>query len=344
MIIVEGADNTGKSTAIKTLLELDPELRLLHRDRFNPNRGETIGTSYLQVLDPADIGVDRVKHGHSVADRFFASECIYGHLFRGGCGMSPAEHLMIRAMLVSYDARVLWCDVSDDTLLASWEKREQLYDDPLVIAAEYRVQMPKIFEGFFQIRFDHSYQVQPSLQHLTTHLHRDDRHRLTESLSWWSTMPYGAGQLRSPRIVLVGEGPSPNATTRVPFAHGPAGDFLAWTIATVEQRLQRSLVRDIYYTNADKGYDSNSVLLRQELIQLNLPRHAVVIALGNEAAKLLDYVWPMYPQRDVVRRAELPHPQYWRRFHYARRAEYPKRLLRAISPSLDAPTLYRETR
>src|SRR5687768_14459517 len=97
MIIVEGPDNAGKSTLIRDLLAMQPALRLLYRDKFNPNRGETIGVSYLKVLLPED--GQWLRNGFALVDRFIASECIYGDLYRGGCRMTKGEHYRLHAIL-----------------------------------------------------------------------------------------------------------------------------------------------------------------------------------------------------------------------------------------------------
>lgn len=152
MIIVEGADNCGKTTLIKNLLGADPSLRLLHRERFNPKKGETIGQSYIRALVP-ELG-DFERHANSVVDRFFASEEIYGSLFRGGSRITDQERFTIQLMLQAYQPIVVHCDPGDDTILATWEKRDQLYDDPRKIAQAYRENIETIFAGFDIIDFD----------------------------------------------------------------------------------------------------------------------------------------------------------------------------------------------
>lgn len=155
MIIVEGADNCGKSTLVKQLIELDPTLRILHRDRYNPNKpGDSIGLSYLSALIPPDDD-DRVAHGNSIADRLMASECIYGDLYRQGCRMTPREHLLVKSVLQSYGAFVIWCDTDDHTILQTWNKREQLYDrNPLEIVQAYRDRIRNVFRPLQVHRYD----------------------------------------------------------------------------------------------------------------------------------------------------------------------------------------------
>jgi hypothetical protein len=156
MIIVEGADNVGKTTLVQQLLEEDPTLRLLDRPRFRPGQGETIGDSYLRALLPLDAAHDYQAQAHSVADRFLASECIYGELFRGGCRMTADQHMILRGLLLQYNAIVIWCDPPDAAISRTWHEREQMYSQErsLSIALAYRLRLPSIFYGFPVLRYD----------------------------------------------------------------------------------------------------------------------------------------------------------------------------------------------
>ena len=153
MIIVEGSDNSGKTTLVKQLIASDPSLQLLHRERFKPQAGGTIFTSYLQMLLPTGEATAYAM-ANSVGDRCLASECIYGSLFREGCRLSFAEHVMIQAVLKRMNAIVVFCDPPDATILASWSNRPQLYDDPLVIARAYRKRVRAIFSGLTVYDYD----------------------------------------------------------------------------------------------------------------------------------------------------------------------------------------------
>lgn len=154
MIIVEGADNTGKTTLVRQLREMDPTLELLRREKFRPTRGESIGSSYLKMLAKPQ-GVPLAEHLHSIADRCLASECIYGPLFRDCCRMSDAEHLQIVGLLMRYNAIIIWCDPPDAAIIDSWKARPQLYDrDPLLISRAYRDRMESIFHPLSVTRYD----------------------------------------------------------------------------------------------------------------------------------------------------------------------------------------------
>lgn len=163
MIIVEGPDNVGKSTLIKALLEWDPKLRLVQRERFKPGMEGTIGKTYIDMLTPTP-GISLTEHSHSIADRGFFSECLYGPLFRGGCRMTQAEHFQIYALLHRLNAVIVWCDAPDDVIMETWQKREQLYDrDPVAIANAYREHMPRLAYELTLFRYDWTRDAQTGL-------------------------------------------------------------------------------------------------------------------------------------------------------------------------------------
>lgn len=323
MIIIEGPDNAGKSTLVRQLIEEDPKLRLLRRERFKPSKGDTIGGSYLGALIPED--GDRVSHGYSIADRLIASECIYGDLFRDGCRMSDAEHLAADLVLRSYQAVVVHCDVPDEHVLSSWTDREQLYDDPLTIAKSYRERIESIFptrELFF--RYDWTDPQADQMRDTIIKAHQGVMRHAHDQLSWWSVFSHGIGNLRSPKLVFIGEELSPSSTTQLPFAAGPAGDFLAWSLdqAGIDRR-------DIYVTNAMKGIAHDAPVLREELNHVIDPERTRVVMLGRVAQHVYEYLEDSLNVSPVAA-VHIPHPQYWRRFKWNEREKYVEMLTRAV--------------
>jgi hypothetical protein len=154
MIVVEGGDNVGKSTLVEQLVnESNGLLYVMRRQKFSPTAGGTIGQSYLDMLVPGNQGDRPIIFG--LADRLLASEHVYGKLFRGGSRLSKREHFLILATLISYNAIIVFCDPPDTAIEASWAEREQLYPhDPLLIAAKYREEMPRIFGPLPVLRYD----------------------------------------------------------------------------------------------------------------------------------------------------------------------------------------------
>lgn len=322
MIVIEGGDNTGKTTLIKQLMDADPRLHLLKRPRFKPERKESIGTSYLECLLPEN--VDRVHQSWGIADRLLASECIYGRLFRDGCRMNEAEHRAINHVLASFDAVVVWCDPPNDAIVRAWKDREQLYDDPIKIAEAYRASMTDSFKVPF-VRYDWTSNWATrdrerilAMNHLANAARR--RH-----LSWWNMVPFGVGELNRPNVILIGESPSPLAKTPVPFSNGSAGNFLAWAMDELGMSPRR-----VYVTNARKGTAMDEAILREELSFLVKPRCTHVITLGKVAEAMMEKIAGSLVS-EPASIASIPHPIFWRRFHWKKKEEYVDMLAEAIA-------------
>lgn len=329
MIIIEGGDNVGKTTLIKQLMEMDPSLALIKRDRFHPDRGETIATSYIRALLPD--GSDRFDQRSGIMDRLLASECIYGDLFRGGCRLNTAEHLAVRLILSTYRAVIVHCDAHDMDITKTWTKRDQMYDDPLIIARSYRERIRSIFPEFTLI----SYRWTESQDYhrrriIESHQQRNADADFIRRLSWWSALPHGIGCLY-PRFVVIGEGLGNNHHQGVPFSDGPGAEFLCENLAL----LGPSITRRLYLTNAIKGTERDAAILRNELMTLgsNVDR---IVLLGRESAKMFNYI----NVNTSARISEVPHPQFWRRrvtpgswtrFRWPQNDEYLKLLKEALT-------------
>lgn len=331
MIIVEGPDNSGKSTLIKQLLELDPGLRILKRKKFDRHKDQTIGTSYLEELIPKD--GDRVSHGYAIADRFFASECIYGTLFRNGCRMTASEHRAVRNLLVSYGTVLVYCRPPRESIEKTWNERPQLYDrDPLRIYNEYEERLYDIFKGADQASFNYdwthrsAYDMRSNIISTHQNIFNDQK----EALTWWSAHPQGIGQLRDPDVVFIGEELGPRAVVPVPFVSGPAADFLTKSIMKL-CRVIGDYDSEFYYTNADKGLSNNAAALRHELSNLGSAR--AIVTLGNVAGEMFEFIRPTLPsyQQDA-KWVTMPHPMYWRRFRWKQRHEYAEMLVKQLEP------------
>jgi hypothetical protein len=180
MIIVEGADNCGKTTLIDQLLAIDPRLRLIRRKRFKPGKNETIASSYMGALIPPD--GDRERHGYGIVDRLLASEVIYGDLLRGGSRITPRDHLDILNALIGYQALVIHCDIPDDRILETWKSREQLYPDhALPIAQAYRQRIRSIFPGIPVLTYDWTHPQAEQHRLRIVDLHQMIQGRLAEN-------------------------------------------------------------------------------------------------------------------------------------------------------------------
>lgn len=326
MIIIEGADNCGKTTLVEDLRKLDPRLKLIRRKRFRPNQNETIATSYINSLLPKD--GDRVSHGYGIMDRLLASEIVYGDLVRDGSRITPGEHLAILNLLISYRAIVIHCDVPDTQILKTWKDRDQMYDDPIRIAQSYRERFETIFRGCSVIRYDWT---SADAYETRRRICRDHVRRMKDArrtLSWWSNVPFGVGQMDRPNVILIGDSLSPQAKYPVPFSNGPAGSFLAWALERVDGWDES----EVYITNAIKGTNRDATILREELCFLASSRTTVFL-LGREAEEMYRRIELTLddPPRSVHR---IPHPMHWKRFHWSDREKYPRMIEEALQQGL----------
>lgn len=163
MLIIEGGDGVGKSTLVKQLLALDPGLVQGYREA--PDEG--IGCSHIGAL---------IDHrGYQIFDRFFASEEIYGRLFRGGSKFSSLEKCMIRLLLKYHRTIVIHCDPPDEVILKYWDASKQLYDDPIRIAQAYRKSISKVFGHEITI-IKYDWTNPHAEEHRETIIHRHHRY------------------------------------------------------------------------------------------------------------------------------------------------------------------------
>ena len=317
MLLIEGADNVGKTTLIQQLRQLDPMLRVLHRDRFRPGRGETLALSYARALLPKS--GDHVVHSYGIADRFFASECIYGALFRGGCSMTPAEHDGVLRTLARYDPIVVHCDAPDDVITSSWASREQLYNDPLCIAKAYRAELSSIFNGFEIIRYDFTKPDAAAQREMIVMRHQSRWRSTQPELSMWSFLPESTGGGPHPDVMFV----TNHAPDGIPFLRGPDAELLA-EVLSVFPIAQR--IFDLRITPAYRLSDPDFMLLREEVTRF-LRSHAdrgsvpLLIGLGPDVYKTLVALAPWCEglQQTLL---EMAHPKFICRFRPQLRDEY----------------------
>ena len=116
MIIVEGVDNTGKTTLIKQLKERFPLLEVVKSPGPSPELGRWVCAELLQQ-QPAKT---------KIYDRFFFSEFVYGPVLRDSICFSDRESKLILGLLhVAYPLIVIcYRNVKDS--LKTFNDREQM--------------------------------------------------------------------------------------------------------------------------------------------------------------------------------------------------------------------------
>lgn len=119
MIIIEGCDNTGKSTLLKQLCSRIPELRYVEHGPRPPKDYNDYFTEMLGVMSEGD--VDRV-----IVDRFYFSELVYGPILRGKVGLAPCQVDFLNATLRDIKPFIIICYNTNAAIKSTFSEREQL--------------------------------------------------------------------------------------------------------------------------------------------------------------------------------------------------------------------------
>lgn len=287
LIIIEGADKTGKTTLAKAI-----EKRFGYRYHHSgPPKGH-----------PADEYIDFLLNlkRPTVCDRFHLGELVYGPMFRGKAGISPLELLTIERVL-RLKQTILIHAVTDISLankrLHVSTQKEMVDDTKNQVAATLFNDVVRQSNLNTILRYDGS-----SKKNLDAMLELIDMvmpQRIDRQASYT-----GIGTVSGPKLVFVGEQVNKNVTWRgLPFDKGLSSEFLAETFEIAGLKESR-----IYICNADK-------VTPDELTKLGVYRgSAKVIALGKIADKKLTSLG--------IQHKALPHPQWVKRFHYKKQHVY----------------------
>lgn len=292
LIIIEGADKTGKTTLAKAIA-----------DRF----GYRYHHSGPPKGHPADEYIDFLLNlkRPTVCDRFHLGELVYGPMFRGKIGISPLELLTIERVLRLKQTILIHAvtsiELANKRLKVSTQK-EMVDNARNVTAAELFKDVVRQSNVSPILQYDGSTKQQLNKMLITIE-------RMLEERKVASGPYTGIGTITGPKLVVVGEQVNHNVTWRgLPFDKGLSSEFLADVFNTaglVENRL--------YICNADK-------LTREEAIALHT-ENTKFITLGRKAAhKLLEF---------GIEHEELPHPQWVKRFHHHQKYAYAEDVRRA---------------
>jgi len=121
MIIVEGCDNTGKSTLIKRLCADLPQL--IHPPiPTGPSDGETLFNRYAPILS-----LSAAEGKNIILDRITViSEWVYGQALRGKLALNSAQMHMLEQGIAFHQPLILHCWRPEPSIRASFDDREQL--------------------------------------------------------------------------------------------------------------------------------------------------------------------------------------------------------------------------
>lgn len=280
LIIFEGCDGTGKTTAAKRMAN-ELGARYVHLDAY---KGVTDGLSrlFVDAMMPAVLGLSDV-----VMDRCWLSEPIYGKVYRGGANRVPSwQAKMLERLALRCRAVVILCQPPLENVLQSFRSRrdEELLDNEEQVKAVFEGYSPKTFDTALPLLY-YDYELMSFDALLADACDEASLPHLTSVAS--------AGDI-SADTVLVGESfadhKNGDPLYQWPFASFSEASCSAWLTQQLEQAGVSE--RDLYWVNADQPLDS--VLLK----------HHRVIALGDEASERLA----------GLSHEKVPHPQYWKRF------------------------------
>ncbi len=333
IVILEGADHSGKTTLARHIIETYGA-RYLH-GRIFPSMWRYHVAMLRLALRWADSEL-------VVIDRLWLSELCYGEVYRGG----PAYDLGARCLdrvAMRVGAVTVICSPDDQEFqikqhAARAARGEEAYRKIQRVVSLYadlvRGSVGHPGDGYLaqHIRYGDYLQRADTLVYDLD----KDGHRLTYvtkqiaskirslqagqlSSARQSTKPNFTGNLTTARTVIVGDCVSP-LVARLP--KGPRWP-MAWhdgmSAATWLNRALHLIGHDettTVITNANDPDDQLTPLLRERKLR--------VVTLGKRAT---DGVL----QRGVTPDVELEHPQHHRRFHHGHIDDYAKRLKKALS-------------
>lgn len=118
MIIVEGADNTGKTGLVSHLVEEFHVKRVPRYHILPPQDYEEWAKWLLSVMNRSDVST-------LIADRFFISEFVYGPIKRGKIGISFEDQLKLTDVFRGIRPIIILCDPGEDAIRKTFAEREQ---------------------------------------------------------------------------------------------------------------------------------------------------------------------------------------------------------------------------
>lgn len=292
IIVLEGADGTGKTTAAGKLK------RILNADVLH------FGPPERHPLYEYEIALQNITR-NTVIDRLHWGELVYGPIYRGESKLSFAGKLHIDMMLAARGATIFHFDQSLDVVKMRVAERGDNY-----VQAEH---LDQILRHYRVIRDEASpvhrrSVIDPTDEDLRqlVWLARGAQHA-ARGLSYWK-MYVGPPK---PRVLLVGDQRNnpedEHLAAFVPY-DSASGRFLLEALPT-------DLWTSTGLANSEVTEGDVATLWRF----LDRPH---VVALGNLAHKRLEQL--------TIPHGTVPHPQYVRRFHHEKKAEYGQAIAAAI--------------
>lgn len=283
IIVIEGADGTGKTTLAGVLEKRGFE----YRHQGPPLNGVNLFQHYADELLSC-------RGKKVVMDRLHVGELIYGPVMRGKSLITVEELRLLNRLLFGLGGKVIFCDTDDAVIERNWlRRRGQEYLDDADKLYEVMFQYRRLFDQEFTADDHHVYDYRTSVVN-----------KLLESMTEPSSLPEGViGHPRN-RFLFIGE--KANGLPDLPFftmdnSSGYLNKCL-WAAGYKEHELAftnagsfRGIPRELYPI-----WDQN--------------RQQVVVTLGKVAHEAC--------VNQAVPHLEAPHPSYVKRFDSKKIGKY----------------------
>lgn len=277
MIIVEGADNSGKTTLVRKIRNEFPHLI--------PMKGQGPKNNYLfwvqNLRTPPE---DLVK---MMWDRFYFSELAYGTVIRKRVNLTLQQNEVLESLLLAADPLIIHCHLIDDEKgfnsreqLFTWEQNKEVdefYSRVLkgwkVTHLRGKVPFNEDFEGDWE-----AIGMRKTLEEITSYF-------LSRGpwLTFRRACSYGRGNPYNPRLMIVGERFGPNNPLKIPMERSKTGKMVHDAL-----RANHLTMRDVWITNAIKYEEELTTRSLTELaVEHQLLQPQGTIALGKRAAGIL---------------------------------------------------------
>lgn len=151
MIIVVGADNTGKTTLVKHLVE---KFGIKELEPYHTKPPKDYVDWYRWLVKSLVIPIS----GAHIADRFFIDELVYGPIKRGSIGLSEPKLTQVKDLIEDVRPLIILVDTDIANIARTFEDREQypnLDDIESIRGKFYLVLTQYPFSRCPQISFDY---------------------------------------------------------------------------------------------------------------------------------------------------------------------------------------------
>ena len=268
MLVIEGPDNSGKTTLVDRICAQFPSL-LRHK---SPGPDADYDWWMRQLTQPPE------ALAVSIYDRFYFSELVYGPICRGQISLSVHRQEVIESLLVTAEPLIIHCKLIEDEAL--FNNRPQLF------GWEVQQQAAKAYGAVFAPHWNLTTHDISHSQALRNQLNETVLVYLSFMAEWQAqrmVINHGRGLTESPDLMVVGQNLAKDNLWRTPFERSRSGLMVHSAL-----RSYRLPVHKVWFTNAHKtkgGLCQKNIRALEREIELIRPRRT--IAVGSKAAGLL---------------------------------------------------------